>query len=132
MFNQSNKPNLFIVEDNRMSQLVIGACVNTHFEYQITDFDSAEDCLQKAKNIPRIILLDYGLPGINGLEAIPLLKNKWPHSQIVIISGQKDRKLITTMLRADIVDYVEKTDDVETDIKQGIEQAEKILKIKGF
>ena len=125
-----SKPNLFIIEDNRLSQLILGTIINEKYDYAIFDFDSYEDCVNNTKETPRIILLDYNLPGLNGLDAIPKLKAKWPNAQIVVVSSEKDLTLIKKLLKSDIADYVEKAGDIEQDVSAGIEQAEKLLKIR--
>lgn len=126
------KQNLFIIDDSRMSQMVLGAYVNNYFIYNVFHFDSVEHCLKNAEVDPRIILLDYMLPGMNGDEAIPVLKEKWPRVQIIIVSGQREYSVASGLLKKDIVDYVKKSADTENEIITGIEQAERILKIQGI
>jgi len=49
---------------------------------------SAERALGKVVTTPYdLITVDIAMPGMNGLEIIPLLRNMCPHAIIVIISG---------------------------------------------
>ena len=53
----------------------------------------AEDGLGALKKIrdlrPDIVLLDIAMPRLNGLEAVRLIKEKFPRTQIVILSMYK-------------------------------------------
>ena len=126
----SENNSLFIIEDNKVSQLMLKNYVSNNFNYKIIDFFTVEDCLGLSGEYPRIILLDYELPGMNGLEAIPKLKEKWPQSQIIIISGLNDKEIKKTLFKSfDTIDFIEKIGNLEKNLIDSIVQAEKILKI---
>src|ERR1700744_1306782 len=46
------------------------------------------------RNAPAVILLDIELPGISGLDAIPILRKIYPRADIVIITGSMDEDVI--------------------------------------
>lgn len=61
------------------------------------DFISSEDAIEKMKSIeldPSIILLDIGLPGMSGIEAIPILKDISPSAKIIMLTIQDDNESI--------------------------------------
>lgn len=130
MLFQLRKPRLFIIEDNLMSRLITSEYIRTHFSYRTSEFGSVEACLSANEPDPHIILLDHDLPGMNGLEAIPVLKSRWPGAQIVIVSGQKDKKVILALLKADIADYIDKANYTAEDLKMSIELAEERFRSK--
>jgi DNA-binding NarL/FixJ family response regulator len=48
---------------------------------------SAEEALKlPAQPAPRLILLDRNLRGMSGLQAVHLLRAKWPHAHIILLS----------------------------------------------
>src|SRR6266568_3974946 len=55
------------------------------------DVDSArgaEEALQKMQKEPAdVVLLDLRMPGIDGLAALKALKESWPETEVVIITG---------------------------------------------
>lgn len=55
-----------------------------------------------------LILLDLGLPGMNGVEAIKSLQRKCPGAAIVVVSASEDRREISAALRAGAKAFVSK------------------------
>ncbi|MFT4666124.1 MAG: DNA-binding NarL/FixJ family response regulator [Polaribacter sp.] len=70
--------------------------------------ESAEKFLKYCSNYPEIklILIDIGLPGISGIEAIPKLMNKLPNVEIVILTTLKDNDTIFKAFRAGANGYI--------------------------
>ena len=75
--------------------------------------ESAENFLKYCNQNPKFILLDIGLPGISGIEAIPKIKNKLPEAEIVILSSFKDNDHIFNALKAGASGYVLKASSLE-------------------
>jgi DNA-binding NarL/FixJ family response regulator len=71
---------------------------------------SVEDFFVQAENVesPDIVLSDIGLPGLTGIEAIPLIKKKFPASSIIILSVYADSDRIFKALCAGAVGYLQK------------------------
>src|SRR5579872_4188068 len=71
---------------------------------------SVDDFLTKAAQVPHldIVLSDIGLPGINGLKAIPLIKKKYESASIIMISVYADNERIFHALCAGAVGYLQK------------------------
>lgn len=55
-----------------------------------------------------LILLDLGLPGMNGVDAIKSLQRKCPAAAIVVVSASEDRREISAALRAGAKAFVSK------------------------
>jgi two-component system response regulator NreC len=63
--------------------------------------------LEKAKNLsPDVILLDIAMPNLNGLEAIGLIKEALPESQIVILSMHANESYVQQVLKSGAMGYV--------------------------
>ena len=59
-----------------------------HPEYQVIGSTQSGDEVVAAVRInePDVLILDINLPGINGLELVPLLKQKYPLLKIMLLS----------------------------------------------
>lgn len=55
------------------------------------------------------ILLDIGLPGISGVEALPLLQEKCPDAKIAVMSGAYDAEVAQAMIAQGAHGYISKT-----------------------
>lgn len=70
-----------------------------------------KDVVCKAKQLtPDIVLLDIAMPGLNGLEVLPLLKEALPKSRVVILSMYDKEAYVHRALCAGAMGYVLKTD----------------------
>ena len=76
---------------------------------------SVEDFLDKSDSAakPDIILSDIGLPGLTGIEGIPLIKKKFPETSIIILSVYADSDRVFKALCAGAVGYLQKDTPVE-------------------
>ncbi len=61
---------------------------------------------------PDVILLDLSLPGMDGLEAIPLLKSAAPGVAVVVFSGFAAERMEAPALAQGATRYLEKGDDL--------------------
>ncbi len=58
---------------------------------------------------PHLLILDVNLPGMSGIEALPLLRAQFPTMRVLICSGSVDQKQIGEALRAGPDGFIEKT-----------------------
>ena len=88
--------------------------------------ESVQDFLEKATPITKLdlILSDIGLPGINGIDAIPLLKKKYTTASVVMLSVYADSDRIFKALCAGAVGYLQK----DTPLEEVLESLKVILK----
>ncbi len=57
---------------------------------------------------PQILLLDVGLPGLSGIEGIPLIKEKYPEIDIVMLTTYEEDDMIFKALCAGATSYISK------------------------
>jgi PAS domain S-box-containing protein len=55
---------------------------------------------------PILVLADYKLPGFSGLEALQLLRTKYPHAPFILISGQIGEELAADAIKQGADDYL--------------------------
>src|SRR4249919_381371 len=74
------------------------------------------EAVQKAQELnPDLILLDIGLPNLNGLEAANRIRRVAPDAKIIFLTQNSDRDVIRAALSAGAQGYVLKN-DAETEL----------------
>jgi DNA-binding NarL/FixJ family response regulator len=61
---------------------------------------------------PTVVLLDIGLPGLNGVEAAGWIRRVAPDTKIVFVSQQVDADIVAAAMRLGAWGYVLKSDAV--------------------
>jgi len=105
---------LFIADDHTLyvDVLVIALLHQTSFPVQILGTaNNGEDLLLKLQTLkPDVLLLDLNMPVMNGLEVIPILKEDYPHLQVIIVTKYNDPKFVRECLQHHkVLGYILKT-----------------------
>jgi DNA-binding NarL/FixJ family response regulator len=77
----------------------------------IAEASDGPEAVQKAQDLkPDIILLDVGLPKLNGIEAARQIRQLSPSSKIILLSQNNDLDIVRAALNTGARGYVCKTD----------------------
>jgi DNA-binding NarL/FixJ family response regulator len=77
----------------------------------ISEASDGLEAVQKAQDLkPEIILLDIGLPKLNGIEAARRIRQRSPNSKIIFLSQNSDLDFVRAALGTGALGYVLKTD----------------------
>jgi len=85
-----------IVEDQRDIREGLQILINGSEGYRCTGvYRSIEEALTRiAYDIPHVVLVDIGLPGMSGIEGIPLLRQRCPQSVLIMLTVYEDDERI--------------------------------------
>lgn len=85
---------LLLIDDHALFRAGIGMMLSASIDkVEIAEAASIEQALACTTPEFDLLLLDIQLQGLNGLEGISQLKEKWPWAKIVIVSATQDAKL---------------------------------------
>ena len=112
---------VFIIEDDAIYSEFLKK--NLRVKYKIYAYYSAEDAILALKSIvPDVLIIDYKLPGMNGMELYEKVKDNLPNEvKIIITSGIDDGNLVLDFIKKGIRDYVIKDENVIESLKSIIE-----------
>jgi DNA-binding NtrC family response regulator len=93
-------------------------------------FASAEEAIENIKNsAPDLVLLDLGLPGMSGLDALHEFKSIAPDVQVIVITAYDDVKSVVTAMKNGAHDYIVKPLQVDT-LEVSISNALETVRLK--
>jgi DNA-binding NarL/FixJ family response regulator len=74
-------------------------------------FDRSEDCLAALEALapPDILLLDVGLPGLDGIRSLPMIKQLAPQTQVIVLTVFDDQDKIFRAICEGASGYLLKT-----------------------
>lgn len=115
------KLKVFLIEDDEAYAEFIKKSLRK--DYQIYSFITAEDCLVTMKSIdPDVLIIDYNLPGMSGIELYDEVKNRLhPDVKVIMMSAIDDGNLVLEFIRKGVRDYVVKDEKVIQTLKSVIE-----------
>jgi len=94
------KPRVVIIDDNEMIREVLRVMLRSH-EYDVageaTDGDSGLEVTISER--PDIVCLDVTMPTTDGLTVLKEIKQKLPHTVVLMVTGNRDRDTVQAALK---------------------------------
>jgi PAS domain S-box-containing protein len=115
---------LVIIEDEEAHFSLMKRAIAKEFpNASIYHFQEANTCLERLDSIiPTIIITDYLLPGMNGIEFLETLSRKDGDIPVIMITGQGDENIAVRAMKLGAIDYLVKSGDFFTLLPAVIEK----------
>lgn len=116
---------VLLVDDDPMELLLTGDALEQAFpDVQVeTEADSANlEALCEGQNFDCVII-DYNMPGLDGLACARLLRAKHPFLPIILITGVGDEVLAARAMQSGVTDYIPKSKITPNSLFRTVEQA---------
>ena len=104
------KTNILIVEDHELTRFGLKtAFEGVEYVGEIYEAESAEKALEVfAENTIDVVIMDLGLPNMNGIEATKQIRSTNKDAKVVILTSHNDEKEVLNSLRAGANAYCSK------------------------
>lgn len=120
---QNNKnPLIFIIEESTIYKDLIVGYLRSNKYTNIKEFKSGDECMGFLNLKPDIIILDYTIEGMTGLELMKKIKSNHPSIDFIFLSAQNDVEIAVSILKLGASDYVVKNDKAPKRLVRAIEQ----------
>ena len=102
---------ILIADDHDLVRETVAAFLSREKDFEIETASDLEDALTKIKQKPRyhLVLLDYSMPGMNGLDGLARAKEAnepWP---VAVMSGIAPKTIAQEALDAGAIGFLPKT-----------------------
>ncbi len=99
---------LLIVDDEKQVRELLYQYFD-RLGFSVKAVSSGKEALQKMESfIPNLVLLDYMMPGTNGLEVFPDIKKLFPFAKVIILTGRGSEEIAVKALKVGVNDYITK------------------------
>ena len=108
----TNKLNIFLVDDDKMFLSSLAYRIRDAFYgIQVRSFLTGEECLDNIYDSPDAIILDYMMPGMNGLATLLSIKEQIPQMPVILLSNNRDERAIQQFFKTGADNYIVKSPD---------------------
>jgi DNA-binding NtrC family response regulator len=114
------KGKILLIEDNPDHVELMTLALE---DYQVDVCSGDGSCFEKlGPGVYDLILVDYSLPGTNGLEVLEKIKGQGINTPVIFITGQGDERIAAMAIKAGAKDYIVKSRDTLNDLPRIVGQ----------
>jgi DNA-binding NtrC family response regulator len=105
------KPHILIVDDEDKIRKVLTRLLEDE-DYHVKSVENGQKAISVLQSYkPDIILMDQNMPGLNGIDAMVTIKEKYPTVTVIIITAHGEVSLAVDAIKKGAYDYLEKPFD---------------------
>jgi len=99
---------LLVIDDDQMILMILKQSL-TKAGYRVFTAESGEDGITLlAKTQVDLVLTDYMMPGISGIEVLDIIKQNQPLLPVIMLTGHGDVSLTIKAIQLGAIDFIEK------------------------
>lgn len=104
----SNSPDIFIIEDSRPSAELYEDYLKTNGLSSSIYYDGTSALNEIESKLPRAILLDLGLPDMDGFEILKFINSKQLPIAVIVVTSNGSVDVAVEAMRLGAADFIEK------------------------
>lgn len=103
---------IFLVDDDEVYSNIIKMALEENENYDVHLFMSGEELMPHIHDRPDIVIIDYTLPGMSGIEVLKKVKEYDEDIAAVVLSGQEKVEVVVEAYNNGASNYIIKNDNV--------------------
>ncbi|WP_026752174.1 sigma-54 dependent transcriptional regulator [Sediminibacterium sp. C3] len=106
---------IFILEDDLWYGTMLEHYLSLNPDYQVSRFETEKAFFQQLHEQPDVVTLDYALAegDADGSKVLKKIKERYPETEVIIISGQDQITTAVELLKSGAFDYIVKDEDTK-------------------
>lgn len=114
---------VLLADDHRLLRETLRLLLEQRHEVEVVgEADDGREAVDLAEQLkPDVVLMDMGMPGLNGIEATQLIRRRLPRTRVLMLSGYDQDDRVAAALRAGAAGYVVKNAPVD-ELLQAIQE----------
>jgi DNA-binding NarL/FixJ family response regulator len=110
-----DKVTIIIADDHRIFRKGLKSLLSEKEQIQVmAEADDGDEALEMARKYkPKIVIMDIGMPKMDGIEATRQIRERLPETEVIILSMHAKKAYIDQVLQAGAKGYVLKDSDEE-------------------
>jgi DNA-binding NarL/FixJ family response regulator len=99
---------IMLIEDHTLLRAGLCALLTQEEDFEVAgEFDNARDAIRSIASLsPDLVMMDLSMPGMNGIEAINEIKQRFPSLRILVLTLHRAEEYIHESLRAGADGYI--------------------------
>ena len=107
---ESKPIRVLLVDDHAVVRSGLGAFLLVYDDLELVgEAGGGEEAVRLCENLqPDVVLMDLVMPGMDGAAATRVIRERWPHVQVVALTSFKEKDLVQGVLEAGAIGYMHK------------------------
>ncbi|MEN3311421.1 MAG: hypothetical protein V7645_750 [Actinomycetota bacterium] len=121
---------ILLVDDHPLTRSALAGLLKQHGFEVVGEASGGEEAIEAAARLePDLILLDLSMPGLDGLSALPRLREAAPQCEVVVLTASGTEENLLGAIRGGAAGYLLKSEPPEriVDFLRGVAQGEAAL-----
>jgi DNA-binding NarL/FixJ family response regulator len=99
---------LLLADDHAILSAGLRALLGYYDDIDIVgEADNGTEAVQLVGELrPDVVLMDIAMPGLDGIEATRLIREQYPHTQVLVLSQHAERQYVMAVLKVGASGYI--------------------------
>lgn len=108
---KERRGSVLVVDDDELARSMLGALLTSWGFCPVTVPDGVTALEQLSEQSVRLVLTDYQMPRLNGLQLLARIRAEHPGIPVIVVSGENSPFLIAEAIRIGAFDWITKPFD---------------------
>ena len=105
---------ILLVDDHPLTRSALAGLLRQHGFDVVGEAEDGEQAIARAAELsPELIVLDLSMPGLDGLTALPKLREAAPECEVVVLTASETEENLLAAIRAGAAGYLLKSEPPE-------------------